>query len=115
MVHLHDTSDFLSDMRVLVTLLSTSDLPFAGLAVMSTWRFGHFTFPTIPLFGGSLCRHACTFIFGLDVLVPVMRNSSGVCKTGASVADEECSYQCVENVSLSFSQWAGLDVVEQPL
>lgn len=49
MVHLNDTSDVLSDIDLLKNLWHVLHLPFAGLAVMSTWRFGHFTLPTIPL------------------------------------------------------------------
>jgi hypothetical protein len=115
MVHLHDASDVLSDIDLLKALWSNIDLPFAGLAVMSTWRFGHFTFPTIPLPRGRLCRQACTVIFGLDVLMPVVRNSSGVRIASTSVADEECCHQYVENVSFSFSKGTRLDVKEQPL
>jgi hypothetical protein len=49
MVHLHDAADILSDIDLLKAFQHILDLPFAGLAVMSTRRFGHFTFPTIPL------------------------------------------------------------------
>jgi len=44
--------------------------------------------------------------------MPVVRNLSGVCEAGAGVADEECCHQYVEQVSFSFAQRAGLDVVE---
>lgn len=103
MVHLHDTSEVLSDAEVLVALQSNLDLPFAGLAVMSTWRFGHFTLPTIPLSRGSLRCQTCTIVVGLDALVPVVRDLPGICETGAGVADEKCCHEDVEEVCLSFS------------
>jgi hypothetical protein len=112
MVHFHDTSDILSDIDLLKTLQSLLDLPFAGLAVMSTRRFGHFTFPTVPLSRGNLCCQACAVIFGLDVLVPIVRDSSRVRITGTGIADEECCHQCVEDIGFSFSKGTGLDVNE---
>ena len=47
--------------------------------------------------------------------MPVTRDAARVGVACASVADEQCEYQGIEGVCLSFPQRAWLDVMEQPL
>ena len=54
-------------------------------------------------------------MLGLDVVVPVARDAARVGVACASVADEQCEHQGVEDVCFSFAQRAWLDVAEQPL
>lgn len=47
--------------------------------------------------------------------MPVFRYSSWIRETRAPIADQETGDQCVEQIRVSFSEGAGLYVIEKPL
>lgn len=83
--------------------------------MVSAWRLWHLTFPAIPMTRGSLSCYTGRLNAGIDVFMPVARDTPWIHEACASVADEQSGHQPVEKVGISFSQWAWFYVVEEPL
>lgn len=113
MIHLHDASGTISDPGKHEA--KTVNIPSAGLTVMSTWWLGHLTLSAIPLARGRLSRNTCGFILGFDMLMPIVRYATRIGEAGPSVAYQQRRDESIEDVRLSFRQWARFGVSEEPL